>query len=940
MKKLRFFVILSMIICALSLFSACGTKTLSAPTHFDINEEDVLTWTEVENAKNYVIEVVNVETNKASGGKERDEAYDLSDLDEGDYVIRVQAIGDGKKFLTSEWSEEVTFHKDYETRCLYKLINARTEYEVTKFTKRTPGNVIIEDTYLDDKPVTSIADSAFYNAKIEYVKVGANVKEIGETAFQNCQKLVTVELPEGLQTIGESAFNSCRALKTINIPSTIKRIENFTFSYCPMLEEITLPNGLEYIGAEAFIGCSSLDTLAIPDSVTAIDDDAFALLSELTEVTIGSGVETIPANAFRGCGSLKTVRFATENNVKTIKSGAFKETGLEEITLPEGLEKIGSSAFYDSVLLGSVTLPESLKSMGENAFKNTAIYDAQINDGFVYVGNWLAQVNQGVKELCVYLGKTSTSEPYHVFNEGTVGIADKAFLNSKSLVYIELPESVKYVGNYAFAGIDSLRNFYGNKGGLISIGERAFSESTVNKVELTDGLETIGSYAFYKTNVVNNNNKSIIPSTVKKIGTYAFHSSTLWETADNNSVVYAGNWAVGYKGTVTAVSLRDRTKGIADYAFYQSTVTGVSGLNTVEIIGAGAFYECKQLGVVTLSDRLTRIEEYTFYKSGVMEVNTANCFDLEYIGRAAFYRCDNLKTLNFANTMVSTIGDYAFYRCEYLEEVKLPTVKTVGSGENKKPFEITMGDYAFYRCIRLKSVNLPDTVVAVGDKSFYKCEALKTVSIGNGLKEIGDYMFSGCTALEMVTISDGVEKIGNYAFYKATNLKVLTIGDGVKEIGNYAFCGAEQLTALYIPENVEKVGKYAFKGCSSLQSVTVSSNVEEMGSHVFYGCKNATIYTDCAEKPNGWNKRWNSSYRTVVWGCTLSENDDYVVSVTIGEKTLENVNAENGFLSPIRAGYEFKCWATAPVEAEADKTYLASEIGEAPIGTTLYAIWE
>ena len=931
MKKLKLFVILSMIIGALFAFSACGTRTLKAPMGFDINEDDVLTWTEVADAKNYIIEIYDVANQKTKEEKERDEKIDLSDLDEGDYVIKIKAVGDGKRFETSKWSEEITFHKDYETRCLYTLINARTEYELTKYTKRTPSDVRIQDTYLDDKPVTRIAASAFYNSKIQKVTVGKNVKEIGQSAFQNCQKLETVSLPEGLQTIGMSAFNSCRALKSINIPSTIKKIEDFTFSYCPFLEEINLPNGLETIGAEAFIGCSSVETLTIPDSVTEIGDDAFALLKAMTAVNVGSGLEVISTNAFRGCESLKTVKFSDESSVKTIETLAFTETGLETITLPEGLETIEDKAFETSALLAAVDLPESLCVMGNKVFNETAIYDVQIEEGFVYVDKWLTQVNTGVKQLLTYLGKESGDPYYHLFQEGTVGIAAKTFMDSKSLIYIELPASVKYVGDYAFAGIDTLRRFYGNKGGLISIGEGAFSESTVNQVELANGLETIGSYAFYKTKIVNKTSGSIIPETVTSIGTYAFNDSTLWETAENNSVVYAGNWVVGFKGNISSVILSAKTKGISDYAFYKSSLTSISGIQNVQIIGRGAFYECAQLGMVTLSDRLTRIEDYAFYKSGIMQVNASQCFDLEYVGRSAFYRCNNLKELDLSNTKVSTIGDYAFYLCEYLENVTLP---------NNSSLEIGVGDYAFYKCGRLKKVVLPNNVVSIGTKCFYKCVELQSVTIGNGIKEIGDYMFSGCSALEMVSISDSVERIGNYAFYKASGLKILSIGANVKEIGNYAFYGAEQLSNLYIPHSVESIGKYAFKGCTELRSVTINSNVKQLGSHVFYGCKNATIYTDYTERPSGWNKRWNSSYRTVVWGCTLSDDGSYVTSVTITEKTLENVNTENGFLAPIRGGKDFKCWATAPTEAEAEKTYLASELVDVPVGTTLYAIWE
>lgn len=936
MKKLKFFVILSAIIGALFLFGACGTGgTLSAPTNFDINEEDVLTWSEVKNVKVYYVEVLDATTEQLlKEGRERDEVYDLSDFDEGDYFIRVRAMGDGKTFQSSEWSELISFHKDYENRCLYKLINSRTEYELTRFTTRTPKMVLVEGTYLD-KPVTRIADNAFFNSSIEEVEIRKNIKEIGHKAFQSCVKLKKVTLPVSLKSIGLYAFNSCRSLAEINIPADIERIEDFTFSYCIMLDEINLPEKLEYIGAEAFIGCSKLKTLVIPDFVQTIGEDAFAGLNSMETLTIGSGLKVISESAFYSCESLKTVTFSDENNVKTIETSAFKETGLESITLPEGLESIGDEAFKDCEVLATVKLPQSLNKMGEKVFTNTVLFNNQIESGFVYVDKWLTQVSIAKNATLKYLGSMPASQDpdkCHVFPEGTVGLAAKVFQPVSStatttLLNVTLPASMKYISEYAFAKCSNLRYFLASESGLVAISDRAFSESALNVMELPEGLESIGAYAFYKSNVVNV--EGLIPESVKSIGTYAFYKTKLWNDAEPNAVVYADNWVVGYKGSVTGVVLNSGTKGISDYAFYQSSVTGVANLDKVTIIGRGAFYECADLGVISLANKLTRIEDYAFYKSGLLEITLRN--ELEYIGRSAFYACNNLTKIDMAKTKISSIGDYAFYRCEYLQEFSLPT---------KGSWDIKIGNYAFYKCMRLESVALPDNVVSVGEKCFYKCTALQSVTIGNGLKEIGDYMFSGCSALEMIVLSDGVEEIGNYAFYKATGLRLLSLGRNVKSIGNYAFYGAENLSRLYIPESVSYVGKYAFKGCTALQSVTVSANVLEMGSHVFYGCSNATIYSDCAKKPDGWNKRWNSSYRSVVWGCTLSDDGSYVTQVTIQENTLENVKAESAFAAPIRSDKQFKCWATAPVEVEAEKTYLATEIVNAPVGVTLYAIWK
>ena len=58
-----------------------------------------------------------------------------------------------------------------------------------------------------------------------------------------------------------------------------------------------------------------------------------------------------------------------------------------------------------------------------------------------------------------------------------------------------------------------------------------------------------------------------LPSTVTSIGTNAFYNTGIWDNAGNDSIVYADNWVVGYKGTISGnITLNAGTVGIADYA--------------------------------------------------------------------------------------------------------------------------------------------------------------------------------------------------------------------------------------------------------------------------------------------------------------------------------------------------------------------------------------
>ena len=190
--------------------------------------------------------------------------------------------------------------------------------------------------------------------------------------------------------------------------------------------------------------------------------------------------------------------------------------------------------------------------------------------------------------------------------------------------------------------------------------------------------------------------------------------------------------------------------------------------------------------------------------------------------------------------------------------------------------------------------------------------------------------------MEKIEFSDSVETIGISVFYGCTALRNVEFGSGLKTIGNYAFYNAESLRGVTMPDSLVSIGSYAFKGCENFNSLVLNETVEEVGAHAFYGCDYITIYTNADSIVAEWNKHWNSVYRPIVWGCTLSEDNSYVVSVTVTETTFQHVTAKGGITAPERSGYIFAGWATSP---EGEVVYTAQNVAEAPVGTTLYAVW-
>jgi hypothetical protein len=199
------------------------------------------------------------------------------------------------------------------------------------------------------------------------VRIHHSVDHIPADAFQRCNRLVEVELNEGLRRIGAYAFRNCSSLLRINIPSSVISIGDRAFLKCSALVEINLHEGLQVIGDEAFKSCISLLRINIPSSVTTIDDWAFFNCTALVEVKLHEGLQVIGDEAFRRC--ILLLRIYIPSSVTSIGNEAFKYCqALVQVKLHEGLQRIGEEAFYGCISLLRIIIPSSTTSIGRNSF--------------------------------------------------------------------------------------------------------------------------------------------------------------------------------------------------------------------------------------------------------------------------------------------------------------------------------------------------------------------------------------------------------------------------------------------------------------------------------------------------------------------------------------------------------------------------------------------
>ena len=251
----------------------------------------------------------------------------------------------------------------------YTKINFTTSGSASLGWHYNENGVVI--TKFSNKIHNVVIPTSFLDLRVKSTKLpSVSAKSIADSAFENCQNLQNITLPNYLTDIGNSAFKGCTNLASINIPNLITSINSNTFENCISLKSVLLHNNIISIGASAFKGCTSLESINLPSSINNIGDEAFKGCTNLASINIPNSITSINSNTFENCQSLKSVLL--HNNIISIGASAFKGcTSLESINLPSSINNIGDEAFKNCSSLTSVTVNREISNttnLGENAF--------------------------------------------------------------------------------------------------------------------------------------------------------------------------------------------------------------------------------------------------------------------------------------------------------------------------------------------------------------------------------------------------------------------------------------------------------------------------------------------------------------------------------------------------------------------------------------------
>lgn len=294
-----------------------------------------------------------------------------------------------------------------------------------------------------------------------------------------------------------------------------------------------------------------------------------------------------------------------------------------------------------------------------------------------------------------------------------VEIGKGAFANNVGLTTIEIPNTVKKIGESAFANCSVLKNVTLVSGGAgLVIGNYAFQNC-------------IALEAFTLSDSVTELSMNVFDGCRNLQGVYVDEGNEYF--ADDDGVLY------------------DADKTII--LFYSLGRDGNVVLpETIETIGAGVFANNMKITEIVIPASVKEIQEDAFnmclYLTDIVFETSEDAQANLSIGDRAFAYCAAVSELNLPS-YVTAIGDEAFYKAAILNKINF--------SEGLKE----IGDKAFSDTALTAAV-LPDSLTTLGASAFAGCVSLSTLKLSSALEKIGDKAFFDCILLSQVTIPQGV----------------------------------------------------------------------------------------------------------------------------------------------------------------------------------------
>ena len=353
----------------------------------------------------------------------------------------------------------------------------------------------------ENNNIFAIPDLTFNSSALKSINLAnAPLTSIGEQVFDNCRSLKHGWLPKTLSYLGDQCFGET-AIQAVQTYPTYTEVSAPINSTLKFIVDDDYKNGLTILPKYTFEFCDKLEEVYLPASITHIEK-----------------------GAFHSCNNLK--HFASPG-LKTIQSGAFSDTWIEEIPTFADLEILPKK------------LPEDL-DLYKLPNTNGVLFQVGLDETYSRL-TYISTNFQNNEELILYTlfedaAYISDFDKDWKIHSNTISITDHAGESVKKLSKLSFYDSNKLnnIGEFAFANSSVETIEFPHDGNIQLIGKSAFRNCS--KLESMDvwksSIIKIDDYAF-------ENSKNLIPpafdlTNIEYIGDHAFdgafnHAARLWE---------------------------------------------------------------------------------------------------------------------------------------------------------------------------------------------------------------------------------------------------------------------------------------------------------------------------------------------------------------------------------------------------------------------------
>lgn len=419
-------------------------------------------------------------------------------------------------------------------------------------------DVVSEKTIILENHNSVVPNKYKNNHNIVYMddwvsKGDSAIKIWSDGLFAEMNGLLYCELPniETFKVVPIDTFKNCENLEGISFPDTIVKVDENAFKGCVSLEDLEISSAIENIGAYAFAN-SGVKNLDLPETLKVIGPGAFSGSENIETIAWPDSLTTISASIFEDCTNLTSFTYSEDayNNIVTIGTSAFKNTGLTTFDIPKNVSTIFETTFADSNDLKEVRLYKGdvsydrhgeeiragITKINRGAFNNCTAFDSLIlvdenrlavtPVGEIHLPSTLSLFsgdlgifgNSGAKK--VVIPHTASSIGYMMFADnssleeisietkrvgselsGIKKIEYRSFYNCVNLTDFVVPETVATIEQGAFEGSEGIVNLtlpQGKDSNLKVIRQDTFKNlKNLTHLDLTPGINKIESDAFY-----------------------------------------------------------------------------------------------------------------------------------------------------------------------------------------------------------------------------------------------------------------------------------------------------------------------------------------------------------------------------------------------------------------------------------------------------------